>query len=133
MSTMRIINASTLPPMKPAVAPQAMPNDTEASVASSPTASEIRPPIRLRTSRSRPASSVPQKWAFLMLGGKLIASQSVVSNACGSSHGPTTQASAINASNTKLTTAALLRQKRHLASAHKLRPAPAWLPAIAGI
>ena len=61
ISTIRIISASTLPPKKPAVAPQMMPMVTEDKVASTPTISDTRPPIRLRTSRSRPASSVPHR------------------------------------------------------------------------
>src|SRR5665811_2355964 len=121
MSTMRIIRASTLLPRNPAVAPQAMPSDTAASVASKPTVSEMRPPMRQRTNRSRPASSVPQKCAFLNVGAMLMASQSALSNACGNSQGPTTQASEIKASKVKLVTADLLRKNRRHASLHRLR------------
>jgi hypothetical protein len=80
MSTKRIMKLSTLPPMKPAVAPQVIPTATEHRVASSPTINEIRPPIKQRTSRSRPDSSVPQRWKPCQLGGSFIASQSAVSN-----------------------------------------------------
>ena len=128
MSTMRIITASVLPPRKPAVAPQAMPSDTEASVASKPTVSEIRPPIRQRTNKSRPASSVPQKCVFFRLGPMLMASQSALSKACGSSQGPITQALAISSSRHRLTTAARLRMKRRRASLHRLRGLVAAVP-----
>ena len=112
MSTTRIITASTLPPRKPAVAPQAMPRLTEVSVAISPTISEMRPPIRQRTSRSRPDSSVPNQCMFLKVGVWLMASQSVLSKALGSSIGPTMQASVIRLSSSRLKTAARLRMKR---------------------
>lgn len=81
MSTMRIMKASTRPPRKPAVAPQAMPRVTDESVARMPTINEMRPPIRQRTSRSRPESSVPNQWKFWVVGGRRMASQSVVSKA----------------------------------------------------
>jgi len=54
------------------------------------------------------------------VGGWLMASQSAESNACGSSHGPTTQASVIRLSSTRLATAALLRMKRRRAENHRL-------------
>jgi hypothetical protein len=44
MSTIRIITASTRPPMNPAVAPQATPITRLTSVATTPTVSETRPP-----------------------------------------------------------------------------------------
>ncbi|MNR24291.1 hypothetical protein D3C85_1413620 [compost metagenome] len=79
MSTMRIITVSTLPPRKPAVAPHTMPMVTEAMVAIRPTISEMRPPIRVRTSRSRPRSSVPNRCSLCQVGAIAIASQSVSS------------------------------------------------------
>ncbi len=122
MSTTRIMKASTLPPMKPAVAPQTMPRVTEDRVARKPTMRETRPPTRLRTSKSRPDSSVPKKCQFLSMGGMLMASQSAASKACGSSQGPTMQVSVMRSSRHRLSTAALLRKKRARASAQGLRP-----------
>jgi hypothetical protein len=122
MSTTRIIKASTLPPRKPAVAPHTMPMVHEASVASRPTMSDIRPPIRQRTSRSRPASSVPQKWLFFQVGATLMASQSALSNEWGSTNGPMAQANVTSASTSRLITAARLRRNRARASAQRPRP-----------
>ena len=104
---------STLPPRKPAVAPQAMPSATEASVASRPTISEMRPPIRQRTSRSRPDSSVPHQCMFFQVGGSFIASQSALSNSCGSKAGPSTQTSAISSSTARLATRRLVAHEAH--------------------
>ena len=79
MSTMRIISASTRPPIKPATAPQATPSDTDTSVASSPTVSEMRPPTSVRTSKSRPSSSVPNRCQPVRVGAMPIWFQSVSS------------------------------------------------------
>src|SRR5258706_15571879 len=112
MSTMRIITASTRPPRKPAVAPQATPIRPETSVPSSPTSSETRPPSSVRTSRSRPSSSVPNQWAFCSVGARLIADQSLSVGSCDSSSGPTKHASAISTRSTRLTSAARCCTKR---------------------
>ena len=113
------------------MAPQAMPRLTEVSVAINPTISEMRPPIRQRTSRSRPDSSVPNQCMFLSIGPWLMASQSVESNALGSNIGPKMQASVIRLSSTTLKTAARLRMKRTRAAYQRLWPwmsaSSAWL------
>ena len=62
MSTMRIITESTRPPAKPAVAPHATPNRPDTSVPSRPTSIDTRPPISVRTSRSRRVAVPNQCW-----------------------------------------------------------------------
>ena len=106
MSTTRIITESTRPPAKPAVAPHATPNRPDTSVPSRPTSIDTRPPISVRTSRSRPSSSVPNQCWFAQVGGRLIEAQSLAAGSAASSHGPTKQASVISASSTRLNSAA---------------------------
>ena len=84
--------------------------------------SEIRPPIRQRTNRSRPDSSVPQKCEFFSVGGRLMASRSALSKACGSTQGPTMQARVMSVRMARLIRAARLRRNRARASAQGLRP-----------
>ena len=78
----------------------------------------MRPPISVRTSRSRPSSSVPNRCQPARVGGALIRFQSTESNALGSSIGPNTQASVISASTTTL------RDRRAVAQEAQARVAP---------
>src|SRR3984957_1864094 len=52
---------STRPPKSPAARPMTVPPITVTAVATTPTNSEIRAPYAMRTSRSRPRSSVPSR------------------------------------------------------------------------
>ena len=65
---MRIMNWSTRPPAKPAIAPHATPITSETNVAMNPTASEICSPISSRATMSRPRMSVPSQCMFSPVG-----------------------------------------------------------------
>lgn len=73
MSTIRIMNPSTLPPMNPATA---LPSDTHGYRCNGSQYTHHQgnaPRIKLRTSRSRPESSVPQYWPLVIDGAALMA------------------------------------------------------------
>ena len=65
VSTSRISSRSVQPPTAPDNAPTTAPSTVEITTTSSATSSDTRSPARLRSSRSRPASSVPNGWARL--------------------------------------------------------------------
>ena len=98
-----------------------MPTVTEASVAIKPTSNEMRPPTKQRTSKSRPASSVPHRCQLVSVGDALMFSQSAVSNAWGRTQGPAIQAAMIASNIHKLMDAARFLKNRRRASAHRLR------------
>ena len=65
ISTILIIIASTLPPKKPAIAPQRTPITRATMVAKKPTINEILLPYNILVRRSLPKVSVPSKWSVV--------------------------------------------------------------------
>ena len=65
-STIRIINASTAPPMYPLMVPNSVPTITATHIAANPTSNEIRPPYKVLVNVSRPISSVPRICVLLI-------------------------------------------------------------------
>ena len=61
-SVSHISNESTQPRAMPAMAPMITPTVMAISIAARPTARLMRPPYSMRASRSRPRSSVPNRW-----------------------------------------------------------------------
>ena len=81
ISKNRIITLSIFPPTNPAVAPYSVPIKTATSAPSAPTISEIRPPRRVRTNKSRPRLSVPNQCLLAASGALCIAPKSGSSKA----------------------------------------------------
>ncbi|MNF79386.1 hypothetical protein D3C84_615980 [compost metagenome] len=122
ISSTRIIRLSTRPPMKPEAAPYRVPMMTATTAPMMPTMSEMRPPSRVRTNRSRPRLSVPNQCPVSMSGAACMAPQSGSSKVYWDRCGPTITARPIMVRMMRLVSAALLRRKRRRASFHRERP-----------
>src|SRR5262245_525212 len=95
-----------------------MPKATK--VAITPSVSDTRPPVSVRTNRSRPNSSVPNQWP--MLGGLVAASKSEASGSIPRMTGPRKQARKRAIMMAKPAIAAGFRISRSRASRVWLRP-----------
>src|SRR3569833_383188 len=120
-STNRIISSSVRPPMKPAVAPHVTPITRLIAVDTKLITSEMRTPLKVRTSRSRPNLSVPSQCEPESNGLVARCCQSSESAAYGLASGPTSAATASNRMTPAAAIATRLCSKRAATLLHALR------------